>query len=119
MKNRLFSLFALLTLASLVAFGADVTGKWMSEATGKGGPQTFTLKQSGSALTGTVEGGRGGPVEISNGKVDGDNVSFEVTRDMGDKGKFTTKYSGKVEGSTMTLNADAGRGPREVKLTKQ
>jgi hypothetical protein len=119
MKNRLVSLFALLTLACVVALAADVSGKWTSDAGGKGGPQTFTLKQSGSTLTGTVEGGRGGPVDISNGKVDGNNVAFEVTRDMGDKGKFTTKYSGTVDGGTMKLSADNGRGPRDVTLTKQ
>jgi len=119
MKNRLVSMFALLALACVVAFAADVSGKWTSEATGKGGPQTFSLKQSGSTLTGTVEGGRGGPAEISNGKVDGSSVSFEVTRDMGDKGKITTKYTGTVDGGTMKLSADNGRGPRDVTLTKQ
>ena len=119
MKNRLFMMIALFALASMVVLGADVSGKWASEATGKGGPQTFTLKQSGSSITGTVEGGRGGPVEISNGKVDGDNVTFEVTRDMGDKGKFTTKYVLTVSGSTMKGTGDNGRGPRDITLTKQ
>ncbi len=117
MKNRLVLLFAMLAMACMVALGADVTGKWTAE--GRGGTQTFTLKQSGSTLTGSVEGGRGGAVDISNGKVDGDNVSFEVTRDMGDKGKFTTKYTGTVSGGTMKLSADSGRGPRDVTLTKQ
>ena len=122
MKKRLVTLCALLALASLVAFAAaDVTGKWTSEAPagGKGGPQTFNFKQAGSALSGTQEGGRGGPVEITNGKIDGDNIMFEITRDMGDKGKITTKYSGTVSGTTMKLSADSGRGGREVVLTKQ
>jgi hypothetical protein len=119
MKNRLVLLVAMFALAAMVALGADVSGKWTSEAGGKGGPQTFTLKQSGKNLTGSVEGGRGGAVDISNGMVDGDTVAFEVTRDMGEKGKFTTKYSGTVSGGTMKLNADNGRGPREVVLTKQ
>src|SRR5579885_1273378 len=105
MKNRLFMLFALLALASMVVLGADVSGKWVSEAQGKGGPQTFTLKQSGSDLTGTVEGGRGGAVEIKNGKVDGDKVSFEVTREF-QGNSFTTKYSLTVSGSTMKGSAD-------------
>ena len=38
-----------------------------------------------------------------------------ITRDMGDKGKFTTKYSGSVSGGKMTLSADSGRGePRQT-----
>jgi hypothetical protein len=105
-----------------MAFAADISGKWVSEAPagGKGGPQTFTFKQAGSDLSGTVDAGRGGPIEINNGKVDGDKVSFETTRDMGDKGKFTSKYSGSVAGTTIKLTVDNGRGtPREVTLTKQ
>ena len=120
MKNRLFMLFAMFTLAAMVMFGADISGKWMSEApaNGKGGPQTFNLKQDGALLTGTVEGGRGGPVEIKNGKVDGDKIWFEVTREM-QGNSITIKYSGKVTATDMTLSFDAGRGPRDMKLTKQ
>jgi len=118
MKKRVVLLSALLALSSLAAFAADVTGKWMSEAMGKGGPQTFTLKQDGSALTGTLQGGRGGASEIKNGKVDGDNVSFEVTREFNGN-SITLKYSGSVSGSSMKLSVDTGRGPRELTLTKQ
>ena len=118
MKNRLFTLFALFALASMVVLGADVTGKWVSEATGKGGPQTFNLKQSGSSLTGTIEGGRGGAVEIKNGKVDGDNVSFDVEREF-QGNSMTIKYSGSVSGDSMKLSVDMGRGAREITLKKQ
>lgn len=120
MKNRLITLFALFVLASVVVFAADITGKWMSEApaNGRGGPQTFTLKQDGDALTGTIQGGRGGPIEIKNGKVDGDKVSFDVDREF-QGNSITIKYSGTVSGSSMTLSYDMGRGARELKLTKQ
>jgi hypothetical protein len=118
MKNRLFSLLAMAALACAVALGADVSGKWVSEATGKGGPQTFTLKQDGSTLTGSVQGGRGGAVDISNGKVDGDNVSFEVVREFNGN-SVTAKYSGTVSGTTMKLSVETGRGPRDITLTKQ
>src|SRR5258706_2670252 len=97
--KKLSILFALFALASLVAFGADVNGKWVGEGGGKGGPQTFTFKADGGKLTGSQEG-RNGPIEISNGKIDGDSVSFTVVRDMGDKGKVTTSYNGKVERDT-------------------
>jgi hypothetical protein len=118
MKNRLVLLFALVALTCMVALGADVTGKWMSEATGKGGPQTLNLTQSGSTLTGKMEGGRGGAVDITNGKVDGDNVSFDVVRDMGGN-SVTIKYTGTVSGSSLKLSFDAGRGPRDATFTKQ
>ncbi len=80
MKNRLVLLFAMFALACMVALGADISGKWVSDGGGKGGPQTFNLKQAGSALTGSVETQRGA-ADISNGKVDGDKIYFEVTRD--------------------------------------
>lgn len=118
MKNRLVLFCALLALVSVVAFAADVDGKWVSAPMGKGGPQTFNLKSSGSTLTGTVEGGRGGPIEITNGKVDGNNVSFEVTREMNGN-SMTAKYSGTISGDTMKLTVDMGRGPREMELKKQ
>jgi hypothetical protein len=118
MKKRLVLFCSLLALTSLIAFAASVDGKWTSEAMGKGGPQTFTFKASGSTLTGTVEGGRGGSVDITNGKIDGDKVSFDVVREMGGN-SMTMKYSGSVSGTTMKLSVDMGRGPREVTLTKQ
>jgi opacity protein-like surface antigen len=117
--KKLVSLCALFALTTIMAFAADVTGTWKGEANpnGKGGPPTFTLKQAGSALTGTTAM-RGAEVEISNGKVDGDKVYFEVTAE-GRNGKMTTKYSGTVSGATMTLSAESARGTREVTLTKQ
>jgi hypothetical protein len=118
MKKRVVLLCALFALSSLVALAADVTGKWTSEAMGKGGPQTFTFKQDGAALTGTVQGGRGPAGEIKNGKVDGDNVSFEVTREFNGN-SMTIKYSGTVSGSSLKLSVGTARGQREVTLTKQ
>jgi hypothetical protein len=118
MKKRILWMCALLALTSLAAFAADVTGKWASEATGKGGPQTYTFKQDGSTLTGSMQGGRGGPADISNGKVDGDSVSFEVVREMNGN-SMTMKYTGTVSGATMKLSVDMGRGPRDITLTKQ
>ncbi|MBZ5601451.1 MAG: hypothetical protein LAO79_04015 [Acidobacteriia bacterium] len=116
MKNRLMMLFALLAMSCMVVLGADVSGKWASE--GGKQTQTFTFKQSGSSLTGTVEGGRGGSVEIKNGKVDGDNVSFDIEREF-QGNSMTIKYSGTVSGDTMKLTVDMGRGPRDITLKKQ
>lgn len=108
MKFRL----ALLACALAIAvYAADVTGKWSYEVQGRAGAmtQTLNLKQDGSQLTGTVSGGRGGEVQISDGKVDGDNVSFTVVREF-QGNKFTTKYSGKVAGDELKLTIEGGRG---------
>jgi hypothetical protein len=117
--KKLISLCALFALTTVMALAADITGTWKGEANpnGKGGPPTFTFKQSGEALSGTTSG-RGGEIAISNGKVDGDKVYFEVTRDMGGN-SVTSKYSGTVSGSTMKLSYESPRGPRDITLTKQ
>lgn len=112
MKIRLALLSCALAVA---AFAADVSGKWTYEQSRGGNTttSTITLKADGAALTGTVSG-RGGDTAIENGKVDGNNVSFEVTRE-GQNGKMTMKYTGTVSGDELKLKIDMGRGdPREV-----
>ena len=119
MTKKLLIAGMILLAVALVALAADaVTGKWVSETPGRDGTPrqtTYNLKADGAKLTGTVlqpMGGRGGggggappaptPAPISNGKVDGNNVSFEVTRDFGGN-SMTMKYEGVVAGSDMKL----------------
>ena len=116
MKLRLVLLCCAL---AIVALAADATGKWTFEQQGRNGAQTVTLnlKADGGKLTGTVSG-RGGDTEISDGKVEGDNVSFVVVREFNGN-KITAKYSGTVSGDELKLKIETeggqGKGgPREV-----
>jgi len=112
MKFRL----ALLSCAlAVMVYAADATGKWSFETQGRNGPttQTLNLKQDGSSLTGTLAGGRGGEVQISDGKVDGNNVSFTVVREFRGN-QMSIKYTGVLSGDEMKLTIDNGRGPQEV-----
>jgi hypothetical protein len=113
-KVMLFAGFAVLAFA-FVAMAADVTGKWTMEQGGRAGApprvSTFDLKVDGNRLTGTVTApGRGGAdpaaTPISNGKVDGDRISFDVTREM-QGNSFTTKYEFTVKGDEMAGKATA------------
>jgi hypothetical protein len=103
MKIRLVLLSCALAVA---AFAADVSGKWTYEQPGRqgGNPMTvtLTLKADGAALTGSVSG-RQADTPISNGKVDGDNISFEVTRET-QNGAMTMQYSGKVAGGEIKFS---------------
>ncbi|HEV8038977.1 MAG TPA: hypothetical protein VGP62_08950 [Bryobacteraceae bacterium] len=103
MKFRLILLSCALALA---AFAADVTGKWTYEMQGRNGAMTGTLnlKADGSTLTGTVSG-RGGETEISDGKIDGDNVSFTVIREFNGN-KMTQKYTGTVTGDGIKFKVE-------------
>lgn len=107
-----------LLACALIGFAADVAGKWTAEMQTQRGPQTqtFEFKVDSGKLTGTVTGGRGGPAEISEGKIEGDTVTFKVNRTMGDR-SFVALYKGTVSGDelklTMTIEGmDAP--PREI-----
>jgi hypothetical protein len=121
MTKKLLFVSTLLLVMTVAAFAADVTGKWTYSMQGRDGTPrevTITLKQEGAKLTGTVPGmGRGGqggnPTEITNGKVDGDKVYFEVVREM-QGNKMTTKYEGTAAGSELKLKVtrDTPNGPQ-------
>jgi hypothetical protein len=136
MTRKVLFAGAILLAVVLVAVAADtITGKWVYQQPAMGGggggggggtPRmvTLDLKADGMNLTGTVlqpMGGRGGgggggggtppaPTAISKGKVDGNNISFEVTRTT-QNGDRTTKYEGTVSGDDLKLKVTApGRG---------
>jgi hypothetical protein len=116
MTKKLLFVTTILLVIAFAAVAADVSGKWTYEAPGRGGnpgrPTTITLKQDGMKLTGSVPGGggRGGggggtpppDIEITNGKVDGNNVSFEVKRSMGGN-DVVIKYEGTLDGDSLKL----------------
>ena len=112
MTKKLLFVMTILLVASFALLAADVSGKWTFEQPGRGGnpgrPVTMTLKAEGAKLTGSMPGmGRGGdtpppPSEITDGKVDGNNVSFTVKRET-PNGTMVTKYEGTVNGDEMKL----------------
>lgn len=114
-------MIALAALTLWVSFAADIDGKWTGQVEGRNGPQTQTLmlKADGNMLTGSVEGGRGRSVEISNGTIDGNNVSFTVVREFRDN-KITQQFKGSISGGELKLTVSGGRGePREITYKKE
>jgi hypothetical protein len=111
MKTTLLAVLALVCI-TFVAFAADATGKWTAEVPGRNGNQTmtFNLKAEGATLTGSVTTARG-DAPISDGKVDGDTITFAQMipgRDGGAGIKIT--YTGKVSTNSIEFSRDAGRG---------
>jgi hypothetical protein len=111
MKRTLLALAALLC-SSVALFAADVTGKWTAEIAGRGGntqTTTFAFKADGAKLEGTITTPRGDN-PISEGKVDGDKISFvQVMNFNGNEMKMS--YTGTVKGDTIEFTRDGGRGP--------
>jgi len=125
MTKKLLFVMTILLIAAFGLMAADASGKWVAEQPGRnGGPPrqiTFTFKVDGAKLTGTVsQPGRNGNMdtEISDGKVDGDNISFKVKRTMGDQ-EMVTEYTGTVSGDSINLkmNMNTPNGPMTRELT--
>lgn len=88
-------------MIALPLFAADIDGTWV-RTVGKRDSITekITLKAAGNTITGTFEAGGGKlpPVQISDGKINGNDVSFKVIREAPDKSRVTQVYSGKLDG---------------------
>src|SRR5277367_5416852 len=120
MKTIRSSVRCIIALAALtlgVSFAAEIDGKWTGQVEGRNGPQnqSLMLKASGNTLTGSIQGGRGGAVEISNGTIDESGaVAFTVVREFGGN-KITQEYKGTLAGGELKLTVSGGRGePRQV-----
>lgn len=91
----------------------DPTGTYTWERTR--GDQTFKstlmLKLVGDKVLGTYKGRRD-EVPIENGKLEGDTLTFQITRSFNDR-EFTIKYRGKMTATGIKGTRETGRGERE------
>jgi hypothetical protein len=118
------------TTASALA-ATDVTGTWNAVYTSPDGSVVLdlvcTLKQDGTKVTGGFADpqGNGPSIEIIDGKIDGDKLSFSVTYNgmvishdgtvNGDEIKLTEKSdSPAVAGGTMTLKRAKPPAPAQA-----
>jgi hypothetical protein len=116
----LVSILAVLMVFAVAASAADVTGKWKAESQGPNGQtrtSEFDFKADGAKLTGTVAGGRGGAVEISEGKINGDEISFVVVRKFQER-EFKANYKGKVSGNEIKFTVTMGERTFETTAKK-
>ncbi len=75
----------------------DVTGDWTGtfDLNGTTTELKFHLKSSGNTVTGTMERAGSPPIEVHEGKIDGDTVSFWITTEYEGE-TYTIVYKGKV-----------------------
>jgi hypothetical protein len=115
---RFTSVIFLLLLAAVAVFAADVSGKWVAQMPGRGGETreaTFTFKVDGDQLTGSVSGRRG-DMPISDGKIDGDDISFtQVMEFNGNQMKLL--YKGKVSSDEIKFTRQREGAERSVEFT--
>lgn len=104
-----FSTVAIIVFSAMVALAADLTGDWSGTSKGPNGDDftlNLRLKQQGATLTGAVTGPDGNPIDISDGKVDGDKISFNVSVN-----NMTIAHEGVIKGDNeIALSAKFPQG---------
>ena len=113
--RSLIQLAACLAVAATLTASAqdkkpEITGTWKSSFTNQDGQvreTTIKLKAEGEKLTGTVSG-RQNDTAIEEGKIKGDEISFQVTREFGGN-KMVVKYTGKISGDSIKGKSESTR----------
>jgi hypothetical protein len=112
MKRLMAAAFvAIVGLATAVLAAENVAGtwKWTTTFGGNTRESTLKLKMEGDKLSGVYIGGQSNTeTPIEDATIKDDTVSFKVTRER-DGQKFTTKYSGKLAGDTLTGTSERQR----------
>ena len=105
-------LVILMAVFALTASAADVTGTWKGTAETPNGTieRTFVFKVDGDKLTGETTSQMMGKSTITDGKVDGDNLSFSIKVNF-QGNDMVLSYKGKVTGDTMKLTSEFPGGP--------
>jgi hypothetical protein len=97
-----------------ISLAADITGKWVASMPGRDGNTrevVYNLKADGSTLTGTTTGMGGQEVELQEGKIDGDNVSFKIKREFNGN-TMVMVYKGVVSGDEIKFSQTREGGDR-------
>jgi hypothetical protein len=107
--RKIFCTVITAVFLGIVAQAADVAGTWTWVMPGRNGgsdrTNTLTLKIDDSKLTGKIAapgpGGQIAETPITDGKVDGDKVSFTVVRQYNGNSR-TNNYTGSVSADKIT-----------------
>jgi len=108
-------LFLILAIGATTAFAADPTGTWKWTTHSQAGDieTSVKLESKNGKVTGAYSN-QFGDTAISNATLQGDEIAFDVVRNLGGK-QYVVHYHGKIEGDTIkgTLEApghDGGQG---------
>jgi len=117
MKKTILST-VLFLMISAVTFAAGIDGTWLSKVKTQDGNEfemTYVFKTEGGKVTGSMKTPNG-DMPVTNVKVDGKNISFEMA--FGDQ---SMKYAGTLkDDDTITLKMiDSPMGDMEMTLKRQ
>jgi hypothetical protein len=103
-----------------LAYAADVSGKWTATFDTQVGKQSYTyeLKVQGAALTGTAKGNLITDSVLSDGKVDGNKISF-VEKGVYMGMPLSFDYSGEIVGDEIHFKRELMGFPAEEFVAKR
>jgi hypothetical protein len=116
MRNFVF--VAVILLVAGFAFSADIDGKWTGEIEfgGQSMPVEYTFKADGNTLTGSTMIMEN-PVQIEDGKIDGNNISFSLSFGEGEQA-MKIEYKGVLTGDQLKLTFDMMGQSTDIMLKK-
>jgi hypothetical protein len=120
MRKHFVPVFVLLVNAFVLS-AADVTGTWKGTLTPENrdaGPALVILKQTGDTITGTAGPDESERNEIANGKVAGNNVTFEVTRGQGTM-TFVLMLEGDILAGQVTREREGQQQTAKLNLKRE
>jgi hypothetical protein len=102
---------AVFALFAFSAWAADISGNWKATAEGPNGAleRTFTFKQDGNKVTGETTSSFTGKSTITDGKVEGDAVTFTIAAKINDQ-DVKLNYKGKISGSEIKFTSEMAGG---------
>jgi hypothetical protein len=105
MKQKLIIFFTVILAASwALAQGVNITGTWNAKTVSPRGTaeQTLTFAQSGDAFTGEMVNSAGTREAVTDGKVSGNAIEFNVDRKQASGDVTKVAYKGTVAGDEIT-----------------
>jgi hypothetical protein len=116
MKRMMISAGAIVLLSVTSVWAADVAGRWTAKVPGAQGQGesdiTFVFKVADDKVTGTLNNSQApGDVEITDGKITGDDLSFSLKRNIGGN-EMTVLWKGRISGDEIKFSRTLqGGGP--------
>jgi len=114
LRRSMIGVILMLPVALAMAAPNAVDGRWQGTMSGPNGDFTlnFTFKADGTKLTGSVET-PGGEQPISDGKIEGDKLSFKTQFQ-----DSVIDHQGTISGDTIQLKVNGPFGEFEMTLKR-
>ncbi len=108
-------LFMAIPMFALVASAADIAGTWKGTAETPNGTieRTFVFKVDGNKLTGETTSQMMGKSDITDGKIEGNDLSFTIKAAF-QGNEMILNYKGRLSGDTIKFTVHVADGDQTV-----